>query len=145
MLPAIADWQRNSLNVRLATIAICQLDILTEKIINHLNPGVSRQGVILERDRLTTVFSGLGVLRDVHDTHKHGLLTRRSAKITQGQPLEIHSYGGAIGSMPIGAAPIGGTLNELAIELDDGTRFNVPVTISSCVAFWRTEMDRLGV
>jgi hypothetical protein len=48
--------------------------------------------------------------------------------------------GGILGGAPIGAAPLGGTLDHLVIELDDGQRHGVGMVIHDCVTYWRSAL-----
>src|SRR5262245_32156505 len=119
VLPAIRDWENAPLNVRKATIALCELDNLTEHFIRHQKPELDKREVTAERDRLATIKQALGIARDVHDTHKHGELSRRSAQITRGQKPRVVGWGGAIGAAPISAVPIGGSSEELVLVFDE--------------------------
>jgi hypothetical protein len=144
--PAIYDSQKaGHENIRLATTAICELDNLAEHMILYLNPGTDRPGISRERERRAAAVPATGLARDLHDTHKHGPLARKSARITQGQRPETRYIGGAIGSGPIGAAPIGGSIVELWIVADDGTHHLPSAVISECYGYWRTELARHGM
>ncbi len=83
--PAIAEWRANPSSIRLATLALCELDNLAEHVIIHTNPRVRKGEVTQERDKLAGAKPELGLARDIHDTHKHGPLARKSASITKGQ------------------------------------------------------------
>jgi hypothetical protein len=135
--PAIADWQHEG-SVRRATID------LAEHTIIYSMPGLNRNGIRKERDRRATLVPALGVARDLHDTHKHGPLSRKSACITKDQtPQRIHH--GGISSGPISAAPICGSVVELWIVTDDGNRHSLATVIQECTNYWRTEFAKHGI
>src|SRR5215212_3450971 len=84
VLPAITEWRSDPLSVRRATIAICELDNLAEHLVQFKSPNISRDDLRKERDRIGASFKHLALCRDIHDTHKHGRLTRKTAMITRG-------------------------------------------------------------
>jgi hypothetical protein len=135
--PAVHEAQRNLLNIRLATVALCELDNMAEHWILFGTPTATRDDVAAQRTALGAGYPSLALARDIHDTHKHGRLTRKNATIKQGQRPTVQPMGGALGSFPLGAAPIGGVLDELMIELDDGQRHSVRMVIQDCVSYWR--------
>jgi hypothetical protein len=49
VLPTQKEWSTNSGNIRRAVFALCQLDILAEHVIIHLNPGIKPDAVSAER------------------------------------------------------------------------------------------------
>jgi hypothetical protein len=122
------------------TDALCQIDNLAEHAANHLaqNPGKYR-------DQLRQREPMLGIARDVHDTHKHGRLTRSNAEIKQGQRAEIVSRGGAIGAGAIGASPIGGGSHALYVTTDSTEMIFIPQAIMTGFRFWEIELTTFGL
>jgi hypothetical protein len=60
--PAITDSQRaGNEDIRLATIAICELDNFAEHAIIHLNPGIDRPSISKERDRYAALVPAVGL------------------------------------------------------------------------------------
>jgi hypothetical protein len=139
--PTIAEWHAHRSDVRPATIAICQLDILAEHCIRHfLGGGASRKDITDERNRHGQLRKMVEIVRDAHDTHKHGPLTRRNARITRGQTPHVVDSGGEIGATPIGAAAVGGGTPELALVLDDGSSYPVDHVIADVLDYWTTHL-----
>ena len=147
VLPTIEEWRFDAMDIRRATFAICQLDILVERVTRHANPTFSDDNFRAERERLRGAEPMLGLVQDIHDSHKHGPLrpTKRKRAITKDQRPQVHSWGGAISSAPISAAPISGTIDELVIREDDGTRHDLRTVISRCLDHWTAELARLGL
>lgn len=87
----------------------------------------------------------LAVIRDAHDSHKHGELSRRTA---------IHA---SSGQRPEPATKYGFFLNhtfldgpltpyqELVYILDDRTEKSVPAMLHEAMAAWERELTRLGL
>lgn len=142
--PAIAQWRANPADIRLATIAICELDNLAERFILFENPAIDRAGLTCARDALCNSKHYLAMARDVHDTHKHGRLSRKSARIRLGQIPRVERFGG-LSSSPLSAAPLSGGGEYLVVVLDDGTIQNIDVVITHCLRHWNDEFLRLGV
>jgi hypothetical protein len=85
VLPCVKCWQLDPLNVRKAVIAISQIDILADHVIIHQHPSFTR-GQLANVRKATEQNSPIRLLvRDVHDTHKHGPLQRATATITTGE------------------------------------------------------------
>jgi hypothetical protein len=80
VLPAIADWKRQPTSIRLATLALCELDNLCEHWLRHEAP-LTQQEVTLKRNELGKDKLFIAIARDIHDTHKHGGLNRITALI----------------------------------------------------------------
>ena len=73
---------------------------------------------------------------DVDDAHKHVRLGRPSAAVSSASQSGIRREGGAIGSMPLGAAPLGGTIDEFVIILNDGTERRVSDILLNVMGMW---------
>jgi hypothetical protein len=140
---AVQDWRDNPRDVRRATIALIELDNVVERLIQHQNPSISRGDISRERDRLGRLNQQLEIARDVHDTHKHGRLTRQTAKIRGGQQLRTTEAVG-ISSAPIGDSSISGGLSDLWIERDADRHLASPV-IEQCLTYLESELNRLGL
>ena len=145
VLPTLEEWRLAPFDMRRATLAICQLDVLAERTIRHANPDIAERDFRIERERLGIIEPTLALVRDIHDAHKHGPLARRTAIITSDQRPEVYSTGGGIGGGPIGGASIGGSISEFVICSDDGTRHDLRTVINRTVTYWSAELSRLGL
>ena len=136
VLPAIEDWKHQPTSIRLATLALCELDNLSEHWLRHehgLRYGepLMKQQVAPKRDELCRDHLFLALARDVHDTHKHGCLNRPNALIKQGQKATVGD-GGASGELAYGEAPG----ENLEIKTDEGATYDVSAVISDCRSFF---------
>jgi hypothetical protein len=94
VMPCVTDWELDPLNIRKALIAISQIDILADHVIIHQHPGFTRAQLANVR-KATEQNSPIRLLvRDVHDTHKHGPLQRATATITTGERPKLERSGG---------------------------------------------------
>jgi hypothetical protein len=136
VVPTVEEWRQDPLNVRKAVIAISQIDILLDQFVAHttgLTGDELRDCQSDERRKLAD--PTICLVRDIHDTHKHGPLGRKNAKIKTGKRprkgfllnrLFIHFAF----RQPI---PI------LMIEQDDGTTLFVPDIIEKAIAYWQSD------
>jgi hypothetical protein len=149
VLPAIEDWRQESTSVRKVVTAISQLDIMADQMIVHDNPGLGaeelRKHVSAARNAAEASFPLRLVIRDVHDTHKHGPLARRNATITRGQRPQVTYFGSAFqpGAFQSDAFQIGYPV--LLIVLDDGTSLLADDVIDQAVAYWVRELAARGL
>ena len=132
VLPCVRDWQLDPLNVRKAVIAISQIDILADHVIIHQHPGFTR-GQLAKVRKATEQNTRIRLLvRDVHDTHKHGPLQRATATITTSErPMQNYAF--QVGT------PV------LEIVQDDGTKHLVENVITDALTYWEGELSSLGL
>jgi hypothetical protein len=120
VMPCVTDWELDPLNIRKAVIAISQIDILADHVIIHQHPGFTR-GQVANVRKATEQNTPIRLLvRDVHDTHKHGPLQRPTATITTGERV-------------------------LEIVQDDGTKHLVENVITDALTYWEGELLSLGL
>jgi hypothetical protein len=120
VMPCVTDWELDPLNIRKALIAISQIDILADHVIIHQHPGFSRVQIANMRKATEQNTPIRLLVRDVHDTHKHGPLQRPTAPITtDGRVLEIVQ--------------------------DDGTKHFVENVINDALTYWEGELISLGL
>jgi hypothetical protein len=132
VMPCVTDWELDPLNVRKAVIAISQIDILADHVIIHQHPGFTR-GQLANVRKTTEQNTPIRLLvRDVHDTHKHGPLQRATATITTGErPMQNYAF--QVGT------PV------LEIVQDDGTKHLVENVITDALTYWEGELSSLGL
>jgi hypothetical protein len=132
VMPCVTDWELDPLNIRKAVIAISQIDILADHVIIHQHPGFSRvqlQNVRKATEQNTPIRL---LVRDVHDTHKHGPLQRATATITTSErPMQNYAF--QVGT------PV------LEIVQDDGTKHLVENVITDALTYWEGELISLGL
>lgn len=142
VLPTVEEWRRSPLDARRATLALGQIDCLADHYLLHIDSAIAGVSIGAAREELRKAEAAVGLARDVHDTHKHGRLSRRSAIITQGQgPTTVHGgafFGGAtFGEVTFAAS----TPSQLIVVDDSGIGHDLAAVIEACVVFWK---QRLG-
>lgn len=137
--PTVADWMAQPLGARHAIIALCEIDNLAEHFIQHTQPSLTK--VAHARDALGAMMHDLAIARDVHDTHKHGLLSRKSATITQGQKPKPGRRDGAFSEGFSAGFQIGEP--ALVVIADDHAHHYVDDVIQNAVTYWRAEIAQL--
>ena len=144
--PAIAHWREEPTSTLKAIGAISQVDILAEVVATHQNGGtLPRGGAGSFRDDLGRREPALARVRDAHDSHKHGELSRRSAQDITGGQRPYRHRGTAIFSNAnfMGTGFFGKP--SAAILLDDGTQVPVGQLLTDAMAAWDRELARLGI
>jgi hypothetical protein len=146
--PAVADWSPNRVDQRRAIQLLCELDNLAEWMVLAENPACTRQQMSDARKVLRQKHDFLGVIQDVHDSHKHWRLSRSNAVVREARlpgRAEVN-YGGAVGSMPIGAAPVGGSANKTTLIVEaDGREYDLDFLVPNALQYWDAQMRRIGV
>jgi hypothetical protein len=144
VMPCVKDWEDDPLDVRKAVIAISQIDILADHVIIHQHPGFSR-GQLANVRKATEQNTRIRLLvRDVHDTHKHGPL-QAPAMITTGERLTLERRGAGFLSNAFqnNAVQVGTAVLE--IVQDDGTKHLVENVITDALTYWEGELLSLGL
>ena len=147
--PTIALWRENQNIKHLAVHAITEVDVLAEIVAlwtllagrRTLDQGEASRF----RDELGAREPTLLVIRDAHDSHKHGALDRKTATAaSQGQrPEPITKYGYFLDHMFLDHPPI--RYNYLALALNDGTEKPVSIMLDEAMEAWTRELTRLGL
>src|SRR6476646_304449 len=130
-MPCVTDRELDPLNIRKALIAISQIDILADHVIIHQHPCFTRMQLANVRNSTEQNSPIRRLVRDVHDTHKHGPLQRPTATITTGERLQNNVF-------QVGA-PV------LEIVQDDGTKHFVENVINDALTYWEGELISLGL
>jgi hypothetical protein len=145
VMPCVADWEHDPLNVRKAVIAISQIDILADHVIIHQNPGFTRQQVANVRKATEQNTPIRLLVRDVHDTHKHGPLERCTATIKTGERPKLERRGGVFQADAFQNDSFQVGTPALEIVQDDGTKHLVENVIADSLAYWEGELKSLGL
>lgn len=145
VLPAIDLWRERPNQPVLAVCAIAQIDILAEVVaIAQAGGALPRTGARDFRNELAQREPAIDRIRNAHDSHKHGRLSRRgAAEITEGQrPYRSVGTAPFFGHSFFGASYFGTT--STALLLDDGTPVDVGTLIREAMEAWDRELRRLG-
>jgi hypothetical protein len=85
------------------------------------------------------------LVRDVHDTHKHGPLQRATATITTGERPKLEHRGGAFQPNAFQNNTFQVGTPVLEIVQDDGTKHLVENVITDALTYWEGELSSLGL
>lgn len=140
VLPAMKDCKADPGAAHRAVSALCNIDILAEEVWNTTKP---RGGKRSYRRSLQLRCVELGYAWDVHDIHKHGMLTRRSTLPNDKRPQVMH-IGGAFQSDAFQADAFQIGTPDVVLTLRDGTTVRALDVIKQCVQWWDAELSRLG-
>lgn len=151
VLPSLALYGQHLLEKHLAVNALAQMDTLAEVVAAHMLPpdrdGLKHREAGDYRKELRQRWPVLGIVGDAHDCHKHGRLTRASAKedkgISSGRPEQATAY-----AFFCGETECGGDLSpyeSLAVTLNDGTQCEVHALLCEGLQAWEGEFQRMGL
>jgi hypothetical protein len=122
----------------IAIHAITQIDVMAEIVGNAkgMKPSPFRDELCLRRPILS-------VIRDAHDSHKHGLLKRGNAfSVSKGQrPDREKAAGYFVGHTYAGGPPL--VYEFLGLRTNDGSLHNVGALITAGMMAWWDEMPEL--
>jgi hypothetical protein len=125
-----------------AVTALTQIDVLAEQVwpLAGKPHGSHRR----YRDELRNRCVELGYAWDVHDIHKHGMLTRRVPVLPNGRRPEIIYVGGAFqaNAFQSNAFQVGDP--EVSLTLQNGSTVTALDVVKKCVEWWDQELSRLG-
>jgi hypothetical protein len=147
--PALALWRKDQNAKHLAAHTIAQIDVLAEIVaLWTLLAGrrtLGRDEARKFRDCLGVRQPALAIIRDAHDSHKHGALDRITARaISQGQRPEVATgYGIFLDVTPLDGPPT--PLIFLVLVLNDGTEKRVDTLLREAMEAWGRELTRLGL
>jgi len=148
--PSTELYRTNRPVTHLAVHALTQMDVLAEVVALWTLSGgtghcVSKDEVTRFRNDLGRRESILAVVRDGHDSHKHGNLGRKTAiNASRGQRPEPKTKFGFF----VGRTPVGGRLTRfevLVLKLDDGTEMEIFDLLRKARLAWERELGRLGL
>lgn len=140
--PALSEWRRSERDARLASIALRELDSFAEHVLRYHHP--EKRSVDTLREQLRTEEPAIGIVRDLHDTHKHGPLDRKTAVISNPQ-RPYKQFIGPFGTAPFGSMPLGTLTILLRIRDNDGKSHLVAEVIDRCVQYWRSYLVKAGL
>lgn len=151
VLPSLTLYGQHLLEKHLAVNAISQMDTLAEVVATHILPpdrdGLKQGEAGRYRQELRQRWPVLGIVGDAHDCHKHGRLTRASAKepqaIAAGRPEQAIAH-----AFFCGETECGGDLTpyeSLAVTLNDGTQCEIHALLCEALQAWDDEFRRLGL
>ena len=143
VLRAYKDWLASPADQYLAKMAVTQADVMAERVWDYFHasdPSMISNAKSARAFRTHLVANecpNFQLVWDVHDAHKHVHLTTRSDRqVSSSEQTRKSRIGGALGSAPFGAAPIGSSIEEIVISLDDGTSRRLSTVLNDVIAMW---------
>jgi hypothetical protein len=139
--PAIALFQANRTVKHLAVHAITQVDVLASVVAiwDAQRPRLERDEEPQFRRALAARERVLALIKDAHDCHKHGGLSRASAVASQGQrPQQVTTF-------------FLNTLDDsrphdiLFFIQDDGRQHEIATLLFEAMEAWERELCRRGL
>jgi hypothetical protein len=142
--PAAADYETAPGAVHRAVSALCHIDALAEEVWHATNkPEGSKRRY---RDYLKGKCIELGYAWDIHDIHKHGMLTSREPILPNGRRPQVVRLWPAVtqilGQQNMFMFRTGGQFVNLTLR--DGTVVRALEVIKKCADWWDAELSRLG-
>lgn len=139
--PAAADCQSDPGATHRAVSALCHIDALAEEVWHATKR--PEGSVRRYRNSLQEKCVELGYAWDVHDIHKHGLLTRTSTLPNNERP-QVVRIGQAFQSNVFQNDVFQVGRTDVVLRLRDGTAVRALDVIQKCVQWWDAELLRLG-
>jgi hypothetical protein len=139
--PAAADCQSDPGATHRAVSALCHIDALAEEVWHATKR--PEGSVPRYRNSLQEKCVELGYAWDVHDIHKHGLLTRTSTLPNNERP-QVVRIGQAFQSNVFQNDVFQVGRTDVVLRLRDGTAVRALDVIQKCVQWWDAELLRLG-
>jgi hypothetical protein len=139
--PAAADCQSDPGAPHRAVSALCHIDALAKEVWHATKR--PEGSVRRYRNSLQEKCVELGYAWDVHDIHKHGLLTRTSTLPNNERP-QVVRIGQAFQSNVFQNDVFQMGRTDVVLRLRDGTAVRALDVIQKCVQWWDAELLRLG-
>jgi hypothetical protein len=139
--PALSDCKAEPAALHRAVSALCHIDGLAEEVWNEVR---LRGGPGKYREMLKGKCIELAYAWDVHDIHKHGMLTRRTPVLPNGRRPEVVRVGGVFQNNVFQSDVFDIGDDEVVLTLRDGTQIQALQVIETCVGWWDSELARLG-
>lgn len=146
--PAHDLLRKNIALTHLAAHALAQMDILAEVtaiwVHAHGPDTTSKFDPRTFRDPLGNRHPVLAVIRDPHDSHKHGVLRNKSRAISKGQRPEVTPKAAFV----VGKSYVGGPLtryNIVTLTDNDGKEWQVHELLFQAATAWETELQALNL
>lgn len=144
---SVQEYRSHPLDVRLAVIALSQIDILCEHIALS-EPAVNTiPEVAAAKDKLFSLEPTLRTAKDVHDTHKHGPLSGKKATIKSGVPTSVSWTGGSgvLGFGALGEGPLGSVPTASLTIATENASYSAFEVVEKSFSFLVEEMHRRGL
>ena len=144
MVRAYEEYLKHPSDVFYVKAVVHQMNVMAERMWSALDD-IERE----EYGRLTTASEfrrylverhcrDFQLVWDVDDAHKHVELSRKSAVISSADQSGTVTWGGAIGSAPLGAAPIAGTVEEFIFKTNDGSEVKARIVLHNVMEMWKS-------
>jgi hypothetical protein len=139
VMPSYREWCSDPLIEWKAKAAACNADTMAERVFTYWYPLDRTQiaGAATAsryRDHLSqSICADFGLVRDVHDGHKHAVLSRANRQITTSDQTGMGRM--AFGQGGYGEGTYGGT-DQIVIQLDNGSKRALSAVMSNVMGMW---------
>ena len=146
--PSYNAWLADPLREWKAKTAVANADILAERVFVHfekIDPAKifgAKTAAQFRTHLRESVCADFGLVWDVHDGHKHAILSRANRKITSADQTGVSGIGfgqGGFGEGVYGGGP------QIVIELDDGTKRALSSVLLNVMAMWTKLLNDTGL
>jgi hypothetical protein len=146
---AYQEYLLDPLNPLRVKTAVHQLNVVAErmfasyqdkepaKILGAATPADYRRRLVAKE------CADFQLVWDVDDGHKHVRLDRGDRKVSGAAQTGVRRRGGALGSMALGEAPLGGTTDAYVVVLDDGQERELCEVLANVMKMWERVVSKL--
>jgi hypothetical protein len=142
VLPAQRAFEADPGALLHAVAALTQIDILAEQVWPLVGKPQCKKRKF--REHLRQTCAELGYAWDVHDIHKHGMLTLRAPVLPNGRRPEVVYVGGAFDPNVFDPNVFDVGDPEVVLTLQDGSTVTALEVVKRGVEWWDQELSRLG-
>jgi hypothetical protein len=146
--PSYDAWAAQPLETWIAKTAAANADNMAERVFHHwANTDASKifgmTSASTYREYLrNNVCADFGLVRDIHDGHKHMILDRKTRQITRADQTDIATLG--YGEGGYGEGTYGGS-EQIVVTLDDGSKRALSAILKNVMTMWEKQLTAMGL
>lgn len=147
---AYQEYLADQLNALRVKTAVHQLNVFAERVFSFYNDkepakiGGAATAAAYRRSLVANECGDFQIVWDIDDGHKHVALDRRDRQVSSAAQTGVRASGGAIGSMALGEAPLGGTTDAYIVVLDDGKERELCEVLANVMKMWERIVSKFG-
>ena len=146
--PAYEAWLSDPLSEWKAKAAVSNADTMAERTFNYWEKRDRAKvaGAKLASQYRThlrvNICGDFGLIWDIHDGHKHTMLSRANRQVTTSDQTGIAQLGWGQGGY--GEGVYGGG-DQIVVQLDDGSKRALSAVMLNVMAMWEKVLERMGL
>jgi len=146
--PCYRAWLSDPLTEWKAKAAVSNADTMAERVFHYWKSRDTSQiaGATVPSKYRTylreNVCSDFGLVWDIHDGHKHMVLSRSNRQVTRSDQTGVRKMG--YGQGRYGEGAYGGTA-QIIVELNDGSTRALSTIMSNVMDMWVRLLQRMGL